>query len=414
MKLKTVITTTLSALTILLGSASQVNATNLKLWTLTFDNNAINVAWKKLVKDYNAANPDTTISLENRSIDQHKAALRIAAKSSQGPDIYFMWAGPGLGGEFVHSGLALPMDKYYKQYGWDHELLGTAASFSKLYKNHRYGVPYTFHGEGIYYNKALFKKAGITTPPQTYAELKADAAKLKKAGIPAFTFGGSVNWHLMRLMDVLLETKCGAQTHDALTNLKANWATTPCVTQSFTELADWSKNYILSPFMGIDQAQSFNLFIANRAAMMLSGDWLVGQLDGVHREKDFGVFPFPTDTNRLYGFAEYFYISSKSKHPDAAAKFLNYLLSTPVQQKNLGIFGTISVNSHVKYQHMRALDKKWMQIFTQYQNVYMNGDQALPLDVTTEYWRIINKVASSTMSPEAAAKDMQKFIKQRG
>ncbi|MCE0492541.1 ABC transporter substrate-binding protein [Vibrio salinus] len=411
MKWEHMLKATMWSLLILLSSVTTTaNSATLKIWTLTFDNNDINVAWKKLIKDYEAENPGTTISLESRSIDQHKAALRIAAKSSQGPDIYFMWAGPGLGGEFIHAGLALPMDKYYEQYHWDQELLSAATAFSKIYKNHRYGIPYTFHAEGLYFNKALFKKAGITTPPSTYTELKADAEKLKQAGIPAFTFGGSVNWHLMRLMDVILETQCGAKTHDSLTNLKISWAATPCVTQSFAELSDWAQNYILSPFMGIDQAQSFNLFLANRAAMMLEGDWLVGQLNSTKREKNFDTFLFPTDTNRLYGFAEYFYISSKSKHQDAAAKFLNYLISTKVQQENLGIFNTTSVNRHVKYNNPGPLTKKWMATFEQYQQMYLNGDQALPLDVTTEYWRVINQVAAKNLTPKSAAEEMQKFI----
>ena len=77
-------------------------------------------------------------------------------------------------------------------------------------------MPYTFHGEALYYNKALFAKAGIASEPKTYDEFVADAAKLAAAGIPAFTFGGTVNWHVMRLMDVILETECGAEKHDAL------------------------------------------------------------------------------------------------------------------------------------------------------------------------------------------------------
>jgi raffinose/stachyose/melibiose transport system substrate-binding protein len=70
--------------------------------------------------------------------------------------------------------------------------------------------------------------------------------------------------------------------------------------------------------MGIDQQQPFNLFLAGRAAMMLEGSWLVGQLRNANKLADYGVFPFP-GASRLYGFAEYDYISTKSKNPDIAA-----------------------------------------------------------------------------------------------
>jgi raffinose/stachyose/melibiose transport system substrate-binding protein len=415
MKKRNALAATLSALAMTVSfAAGQAAAAEVKVWTLTFANDSANRAWQKIIKEFEAANSGVTVSVEGRSTDEHKAALRVAAQSSQGPDVYFMWAGLGLGGEFVKAGLSKPLDDYYKQYGWDKRLLGTAVSFSKIYPGGRHGVPYTFHGEALYYNKALFQKAGISAPPATYDELKADAAKLKDAGIPAMTFGGTVNWHLMRLMDVILEAKCGAEKHDQLMDMKLDWSTEACATASFAELNDWSQNYILKPFMGIDQLQSFNLFLANRAAMMLEGDWLVGQLRDAKRLDDYDLFPFPTGTDRLYGFAEYLYISTKSAHADDAAKFLDYLLSDKVQQDNLGAFGSISVNANVKYADVAPLDRKWMDIFAKYTKIFMNGDQAFPLDVTTEYWRVINEVASGNIKPEDAGKTLQTFIANKG
>ena len=218
----------------------------------------------------------------------------------------------------------------------------------------------------------------------------------------------------MRLMDVILEAQCGAETHDALTAMTLDWATEPCATASFVELHDWTSNYILSPFMGIDQAQSFNLFVADRAAMMLEGDWLVNQVNEAGRAEDFAVFPFPTGTGRLYGFGENFYISSKSPNPDAAAAFLDFLISDGVQQANAGVFGSVSVNANVTYENISALNQTWMDIFAEYQEVFVNGDQAFPLDLTTEYFRIINEVASDTLAPEEAGAAMQTFIASRG
>ncbi len=399
-----------SAAALLLGVSAAANAQEIKLWTLNFANDSANQAFQGIVKQFQAANPGVTIKVEQRGTDEHKSALRVASGSDQAPDIYFMWAGLGLGGEFVKSGLALPMDKYYAQYKWDDRFLPVALSFSKQYPGGRFGVPYTFHGEALYYNKVLFKKAGITSGPKTYDELVADADKLSAAGIPAITFGGTVNWHVMRLMDEILETQCGAEKHDALMTMKANWADEPCATKSFEELHKWTSKYFLKPFMGIDQLQAFNLFVAGRAAMMLEGDWLVGQLKGVNKLADYAVFPFPTGTDRLYGFAEYNYISTKSKYPDLAAKFLNFLESTPVQQAHLGDFGAISVNKEVKYTSTEPLDVAWEKIFGSFSGTFVNGDQAFPLTVTTEYWRLINQVASDNLDPKAAAADLQKFI----
>lgn len=403
------------ALAALCLSTALAQAGEVKIWTLTFSNESANAAWEQIIADFETANPGTTVKLETRSVDEHKAALRVAAQSDQGPDIYFMWAGLGLGGEFVKAGLSKPLDDYYAANKWDDRLVGTAAGFTANYPPNRHGVPYTFHGEALYYNKALFEQAGIAAPPATWDELKAAAAKLKEAGIPAITFGGTVNWHLMRLMDVILEAKCGAEKHDQLMDMKLDWATEPCTTESFAELGEWSANYILTPFMGIDQAQSVNLFVAGRAAMMLEGDWFVSQLKQAGMDDaTVGLFPVPTGTDRLYGFGENLYISSKSQVADEAAKFLDYMTSDAVQQANLGQFGAISVNKNIKYENVAPLDQAWMDMFAKYSAVYMNGDQAFPLDVTTEYFRIINEVASGNLSAEDAAKGMATFIANKG
>ena len=313
-----------AAAAVILGGSLAAEAQEIKFWTLSFDNPNVAKTFDTIIKDFESANPGVTVKLETRGTDEHKSALRVAGGSDQAPDIYFMWAGLGLGGEFVKSGLALPMDKYYAQYHWDDRFIGPALAFSKQYSGGRYGLPYTFRGEGLYYNKALFAKAGITAEPTTYDELVADADKLAAKGIPAITFGGTVNWHVMRLMDEILEVKCGPEKHDALMSMKVSWAEEPCASASFEEMHKWSSKYFLKPFMGIDQGQSFNLFLSGRAAMMLEGNWLVGQLRNANKLAEYGLFPFPGAT-RLYGFAEYNYISTKSKNPDLAAKFLDYL-----------------------------------------------------------------------------------------
>jgi raffinose/stachyose/melibiose transport system substrate-binding protein len=386
------------------------NGQELKYWTLTFSSSAAADAFKQVISQFEKDNPGVTVSIAQRGTDEHKEALRVAANSDQAPDIFFSWAGLGLGGEFVKSGLAADMTKYYKQYDWDNLFLPSSLTFSTQYPGGTFGVPYTMNGEALYYNKALFEKAGITTPPTTWKELDDDAAKLKAAGIAPITFGGTVNWHVMRLLDAILETECGAEKHDALMNMKLDWSTEPCATAAFTEFHKWTSDYILKPFMGIDNNQSFKLFTAGRAAMMLEGDWLVNQLKDAKAEDKMGVFPIPTGTGRLYGFAQYNYISSKSKNPDIAAKFLNYLESTPVQQANLGAFGLISPNKNVKYTYTDPLEQAWVKIFGDAKGTYVNGDQAFPLAVTTEYWRIMNNVATDALDPSKAAGELQKFI----
>ena len=393
-------------------AALPAKAEDLVIWMRT-NQPAEDKALKQIISQFEAANPGVAVKLETRSVDEHKSALRIAATSKAGPDIYYMWAGLGLGGEFVKAGLSAPLDEYYKKYNWGQKLRPLADSYTNLYPPGKHGVPYQLNGEALYYNKKLFKKAGIEQPPQTYADLIAASDKLKKAGIPPITFGGSVNWHIMRLMDAVLETKCGAKTHDALKAMTAKWTETPCASESFVEFHKWTAEYLLKPFMSYDQAQSRKLFIADRAAMMLEGDWMAGQLRADSKEPaNFGIFPFPTGTGRLYGFGVNFYVNPNGKK-DLAAKFLDYFVSDKVQQENLGSFGPLGVNKNVSHKNADELDKTWIDLFSKFNSSFINGDQGFPLDVTTEYFRVINAVASDTLDPAKAAATLQAFIDKR-
>lgn len=59
-----------------------------------------------------------------------------------------------------------------------------------------YAVDGDWEGFGFWYNKALFKKAGIINPPTSWQQLVADSQKLKAHGIdPGATFGAPIyNW----------------------------------------------------------------------------------------------------------------------------------------------------------------------------------------------------------------------------
>ena len=399
----------------LLVAPSAATAQELDIWTISYSSDPQRNALAAAEEEFEKQNPGVDVKITMRGTDDHKTALRVSAGSDRGPDIYFSWAGRGLGGEYVLAGLDQDLTKYYEQYGWADRLSEPALAFVDDFAEGMHGVPFRFSGEAVYYDKRAFEKAGIAEEPKTYDELVAAAEKLKEAGIPAFTFGGTVNWHLMRLMDNILEAKCGLETHDALMNMEADWSTTPCAKDSFAEMQMWGENYILSPFMGIDQKQSVSLFVGQRAAMALEGDWLVNQIAEAGVDlNDYGVFPFPNGTDRLYGFAEYLYVSSKTEHPDLAAKFIDMFTSTAFQDRIKGAFGALSVNTDVELgPDASDMYKEWLTIFDEATGTYVNGDQAFPLDVTTEYFRVINEVATGNMEPTAAADAMATFIGNR-
>jgi raffinose/stachyose/melibiose transport system substrate-binding protein len=390
------------------------DAQPLRIWVLSsFSQSALD-AFAAVEQEFEAANPDVDVVIEARGTDEHKDALRVAAGTAEEPDIYFMWAGLGLGGEFVNLGVAAPLDEAYASTDWNERF--TAPSLAKTwYGEHQYGVPYTNHGMILHYRKDAFEQAGITEEPTTYEELLAANDKLLAAGIQPIAFGGREGWHLMRLTDSLLETKCGAEKHDALKFLEANWAEEPCATEAFNELAKWNEmGYLGEDFMGIGfQDANLQVFTGD-AAMMLEGDWMAQQIaEAGENTDDYGIFPFPTGTDRLYFFAEMLYPAASSEQLDKAIEFVDHFTSDDVQQEFASAFGAISVNRNVTNDDPTAMESEWVEIFDAAEEVYEPGDQAFPLDVNTEYWRIQDGIITGDVDPNEAAAQLQAFIDNR-
>jgi raffinose/stachyose/melibiose transport system substrate-binding protein len=392
------------------GSAGQGNTVELKWWLVTQQDTA-QTALDELIDRFEEANPDITVSLETRSTDAHKDALRTSAGTDAGPDVFFLWAGPGLGGEFVKAGVSRDITDYYERYRWADRFTPTTVEPYTQYGGH-HGVPWTQRVQVIYYNKRLFQQAGITAEPQSYVELVAAADRLKAAGITPIEFGGSVNWHVMRLLDNLVETECGPEKADQLTSLQAGWAGEPCADAAFTELKKWTDNYANQGFIGIDNDESSTLFYTGKAAMALEGDWFTTQItDGGGNIDEVGIFPFPTGSNRLYGFSEGMYIGAKSKHPDEAARFIDYLSSADVQREIDGVFSSTSVNKDVTPPpDAGPIRDRIAQLIAGASGAYQNNDQNFPLNVTTEYWRIQNSVITGSIPPADAGEALQTFV----
>lgn len=376
------------------------------VWTLT-QQESQKEAWTNLVAAFNEKYPDITVTTEERAVDAHKDALRQAAGTDSGPDVYRYWGGAGLGGELVRVGMSQDITEYYEEYGWADVLTPSALSYATQYEGH-HGVPMIQATEAVFYNKTLFEQAGITEVPQTYEELVAAAETLKGAGIIPMEFGGTVNWHVMRLLDSLIETTCGAEKADELTQGDGNWGEEECVTEAFTELKTWGDSYLNDGFMAISNDDSSQLFYSGQAAMTIEGDWFGPMaIDGGLPAENIGIFPFPTGTGRTYGFGELLYLTPNAKNPDAAAQFLDFMVSEEGQAELGNAFSSLSVNANVTPAEGTPLAAEWKDLIAGSKGSYINNDQNFATAETSEFWRIQNSVLTGDIDPAEAGAEFQ-------
>src|ERR1044072_6300339 len=75
---------------------------------------------------------------------------------------------------------------YQSQTAWDLSCLGLDC---KNGKGDLYAIPNDQGTDGLFYNKALCRKAGTATPPKTYSHLPAVCDKFKAKGIIPLALG---------------------------------------------------------------------------------------------------------------------------------------------------------------------------------------------------------------------------------
>jgi raffinose/stachyose/melibiose transport system substrate-binding protein len=178
----------------------------------------------------------------------------------------------------------------------------------------------------VYYNKALFTKAGITAVPTTYAELLSTAAKLKAAGITPFVTGG-VHDSIGPLFAGILGTDVYAKNPNWMHDRRAG-KTKFCDPEFKTgavKLADLAaKGYVDKRDVSRDYAAAQQAFLDGKGAMYAMGNWLAGELDKPDSKLDAGQFTWPSDDGKLVVPAFTgggLLVSATAKNLDAARTF---------------------------------------------------------------------------------------------
>ena len=200
-----------------------------------------------------------------------------------------------------------------------------------------YGLPMDFSGIGIFYNKEIFGKYGLT-PPNTYLELKRICGVLKGYGIHPFAGMLKANWaagHFLTLVHATL-AKSNSRIREWIKNMdscKASWAD-PINTDMLFNIMDFYKLNLdpRAPAMTWHEQQA--AFAQGEAAMMVQGLWIYSPLIATNPDLDCGFIPFPLTNNpgetKFYADIDSVFALSASagkRKQEAAKKFLAWLSS---------------------------------------------------------------------------------------
>jgi multiple sugar transport system substrate-binding protein len=159
------------------GSGGGNGATTLRLVAADYGTGPSNTSskyWGAIASAFHKANPDITVKVQIINWNDFDTQVQTMVQNKQYPDItegdYFA--------NYAQEGLLYKASDVLSNPG---NLLKTFASLGS-YQGAQYGMPFTTSSRTLFYNKKLFAQAHITTPPQTWADIQADAAKIKSLG----------------------------------------------------------------------------------------------------------------------------------------------------------------------------------------------------------------------------------------
>lgn len=284
------------------------------------------------VADYEKAHPNITINVVPQNTDTLTGAFQSAAQTNSGPDIATLWATiPVL--TQAWGGYIAPISDYVSKSELSHWL----NTSENTYDGKVWAMPVYLIGVPLVYNKDLFKKAGLdpNTPPTTWTQLMADAAKLKAAGITPFGDGNKDGYYGAWMFSVL-----GKQNLNSVKDLQSAIAgstsvTSPQITGWYSTFADMvNKGYVNNDVSSLDLNNGWKLFPEGKAAMSWTTDgnavtWLK-QMGG---DAHVGVMKTPVFGSEQLATAydatqsSSVFITSWSKHKQQAADFLVFLHS---------------------------------------------------------------------------------------
>ncbi|WP_332643550.1 ABC transporter substrate-binding protein [Aeromicrobium sp.] len=325
----------------------------LTVWDL---GNSLNPEVDEQIDDaFEAKYPNVTIKRVHQPPETYPTLLRTAMAAQKGPDVFAAY-----GGKWVLDFPAVRELDDLMAPG-DEATLTAWAENAKLAGGKHFTVPTETAGTVIYYNKALFREAGLDpeAPPTTWDAFLATCDRLKSAGIVPFA-GGFKDGGLGEIMfqnfapQYIPDTKMDEQVANP------DWQD-PSVSKGFDRLRELHDRGCFTP-----DSETINLFpdVVNqfksgKAAMSIGftgGDvhWKLFR-ETAWGKKDLGVALFPLVADGLWdeqriqiGMAGGSAMTKWTKHPEVVYEYMMFVANKENSELRFEKNGAMPANVNAK------------------------------------------------------------------
>src|SRR2546426_3941874 len=288
-----------------------------------------------LVKAFEKTHPNIQIKVVSQPSANYFALLQASSISRTGPDLAVQWTGL--------------FDLKYEKFLLNVKPYFSAAEMAKI-NALPYMAPNFNPAKGLlvmplenqfymgFYNKALFRKAGVKAVPRTWSQLFAACGKLKAAGITPMVYGADEQgiqsspypWYDMSYLMAGVLTP--AQWKGLYTG-KIPW-TSPKIAAQVGKWTSLPKNGCTNKDV-LTKTNILGAFTKGQAAMISDGNWDTATFQQA-MGKNVAPFVLPFSDRPQRGVVQYsgdgFSVMSYSKHQKEAVELLKFIMSAPAKK----------------------------------------------------------------------------------
>jgi multiple sugar transport system substrate-binding protein len=328
----------------------------LTVWDWEYESPTWGKALAALDKEFMQQHPGVKIKHVGQPFNNYNQLIESSFSAKSGPDaVMFNPGGAGILAwtkSLENLGDRITPQMKDNLTGWD----AVSEGFDPA--KGTYALPYGIEGDVFYYNKKLFKKAGLDPdkPPTTLEEMKADAAKLKAAGIVPFGGGNKEGYENYWWFSVFWPGVATPQQGLELADGKVKW-TDPKVVNTFKPYVDLVKAGYFPPAYASTPLfpDAVNDFAAGKSAMfagLVSSDASYVEFNKALGVKNVGVFEVPgvdaPKPNYLpIGPKVTWSITKFSDKKDLAWAYISFMVSEQAQKEQFVDAGVVPNDKRV-------------------------------------------------------------------
>ena len=276
-------------------------------------------AMEALIKDFNKTYPNIKVTSQITPYQNYFTKLQTQGSSKTLPDVFWM-NGPNFQ-LYASNGLLEPVGSAIDPANYP-KALDSLYSYS----GKQYGVPKDFDTIAVYYNKAIFDKAGVSYPTAGWTwddfhqKAKAISDKLKGEGIYGEASGLSGGQEMY--YNTILQAGGSIISSDG----KKSGYDDPKSIKGLQFVRDLIADGSSPTLAQLSDTPQDQWFINGKSAMFWSGTWSNAELLSSPVKAQIAVAPLPTGTRQatvIHGLANV--VAKDSKNKSAAIAFQNYL-----------------------------------------------------------------------------------------